>query len=190
MKLRIPVAILLVASLGLAACGGDSDEDNAEKAFADAVEQAQDDLDNARDEADQAADDQAADEDDKAADGTADDKDANTDDSDTSIPDLDNLGDCMEISFAYAGLALASLGGSFGGEELSDADVAELKDQIEELQKGLPKDVQDDFDVVAKAYNTAIEKGFTNKDAQKAFESDEFTKASEGVQAYIDELCA
>ena len=76
-------------------------------------------------------------------------------------------------------------------EVASDSDVeAELRDAIEELQNGLPNDVQKDFAVVADAYNTAIEKGFTNKDAQKALESDEFTKASENVQEYIDELCA
>ena len=179
MKLRVPVAILLAASLGLAACGGDSDEEKAERAIADAIEQASEDVDNASDTADDKADDKASD-----------DADVSDDDSDTSIPNMENLGECMEISFAYAGLALASLGGSMGGEELSDDDMAELRDSIEELQKGLPKDVQDDFAVVADAYDTLFDKGFMSKDAQEALDSDDFTEASENVQEYIDELCA
>jgi hypothetical protein len=96
----------------------------------------------------------------------------------------------MEISFAYAGLALASLGGAMGGEDISDADMAELKKSIEDLRKDLPKEIQEDFGVVAEAYDQLFEKGFTNKDAQKALESDEFTEASENVQEYIDDLCA
>jgi hypothetical protein len=179
-KLRVPLAIVLAASLGLAACGGDSDEDNAERAIADAIEQANEDVENAQDEADAANDDAANDDDAGASD----------DDTDSSIPDMENLGDCMQISFAYAGLALASLGGSMGGEELSDADMAELRDSIDEIREGLPKDVQDDFEVVAEAYNTLFDKGFMSEDAQDALESDEFTEASENVQAYIDDLCA
>jgi hypothetical protein len=172
-KLRVPVAILLAASLGIAACGGDSDEEKAQKALADAIEKANDDIDNVND--DTANDDKA---------------DASDEDSDTSIPDMENLGECMEISFAYAGLALASLGGAMGGEELSDSEMDELRDSIDELEKGLPKDVQDDFAVVAEAYDTLFDKGFMSKDAQAALDSDEFTEASENVQAYIDELCA
>jgi hypothetical protein len=184
-KLRVPLAIVLAASLGLAACGGDSDEDNAERAIAEAIEQANEDVENAQDEADNANDDAANDD-------AANDEDAGTSDEDTdsSIPDMESLGDCMQISFAYAGLALASLGGSMGGEELSDADMAELRDSIDEIREGLPKDVQDDFEVVADAYNTLFDKGFMSEDAQDALESDEFTEASENVQAYIDDLCA
>ena len=183
MKLRVPVAILLAASLGIgvAACGGDSDEEKAEKAIAEAIEKANDDLENASDDLDQAED---------KAEDKADDANDEVDDSDTSMPDLENLGDCMEISFAYAGLALASLGGAMGGEDISDADMAELKKSIEELRKDLPKEIQEDFGVVAEAYDQLFEKGFTNKDAQKALESDKFTEASENVQEYIDDLCA
>jgi hypothetical protein len=195
-KTRVPAAILLAMSLLLAACGGDSDDDAAGRLLADEIEQSGTDgdtTDGADAETDDAGTDDAGSDDDADADAGADSDDRFTDsdtDTDSTMPDLDDLGECMEVSFAYAGLALASLGGAMGGEELSDADMAELKDTIAELQGDLPNDIQDDFAVVADAYNELFEKGWTSGDAQAALESDEFTEASENVQAYIDELCA
>lgn len=195
MKARVPAAILLIAALFLAACGGDSDEEKAQKAFADAIENAQKDLDKAAgngndDDTSNDADDKNTSSNDKS-DSKSDDKSDNNDDrSSSSIPNFDNLGECMEISFGYAALGLASLGTMMGGDELSKSDLAELKSTVDELTKKLPKDIQGDFAVVAEAYNIAANEGFMSKKAQAALESNEFNKANDKVAAYIEDLCA
>lgn len=194
MKMRIPVAVLVALALFLSACGDDGDS---------ALDQVRDD-NSAQDAGDDVTrDDDKDDKDDSAADDTDDDDDrdggsvlddiADDDDDDSSglgsLPNMENLGDCFTISMTYATIGLASLGGVFGGAELSDSDRKELQKSIEQLRGQLPKEIQGDFEVVADAYGVVMKEGFMSSAATKALESDKFTKANERIEKYIDELC-
>ena len=102
---------------------------------------------------------------------------------------MENLGDCLTIGMTYASLGLASLGGFMGGEKLSDAELKELEQTIEQLRGQLPKELRDDFEVVAEVYGKGAKEGFLSSDFQKALESDKFTKADANIQKYIEKVC-
>jgi len=179
-KLRVPVAALVALALTLSACGGDD---------GDALDQVRDEADQIEDVSDdRGTDDSSSDAVDDATD------DSSSDDSGDStglddLPDMGELGDCLAVSMTYASLGLASLSGFMGGEELSDADLKELQKAIDELRGELPKELKDDFEVVAEVYGKGAKEGFMSSDFQKALESDKFTKADANIQKYLEEIC-
>jgi len=105
--------------------------------------------------------------------GTTDD-----DGSGPDIGDLPVLGDCLEVSLAYAGLFL-------GSAFASDEDKAELEQQLDEIKGQVPEDIQDDMDTIANGMANAdgiIELG-------EFLDSDEYKEADANIKAYFETTC-
>ncbi|HEX7094980.1 MAG TPA: hypothetical protein VF183_03795 [Acidimicrobiales bacterium] len=183
MKVRIPVAALAVLALGLAACGDDGGLDQVNADSVSPVDEGSTSGDGDTSGVDEGS--TSGDEDTGSDTG-------NTDDggSDTDIPDLAEAGDCFQLALSYGAVVMAALGGGLGGQELSDAELEELRNGIEELRGAFPEEIRDDFEVVADAYNELFEKGLLSEDAMEVLESDEFVEADENIQQYLDEHCS
>jgi hypothetical protein len=100
-----------------------------------------------------------------------------TDDT-TGLDDLDNLGDCLEVSLTYAGLFLSLLPGA-------EVDSAEIEQSLDEIRGSVPEDVQDDLDVIADGLADAD----SYEDVSDFLDSDEFTEADANINAYFEEEC-
>src|SRR4051812_21066294 len=99
-------------------------------------------------------------------------------DSTPDIPALGDLGDCLEVSLAYAGLFL-------GATFATDDQKEELEQQLGEIKGKVPADIQDDMDV--------IEQGMANADGivelGQFLDSDEFKNADANIQQYFEDSC-
>lgn len=165
MLLKKLLAAFAVAALmfGAAACGGDDDDSAADK-VTDAKEETEDAADKAADEVEEEVED-------------ADSTDEDTDITDIDDVDFEGLGDCFEISMAYASVYFAVLG---------DEDaMKEALGQLEEMSVQVPDSVKDDFEVLIEGFSEAnglIEVG-------EFMETDEYTEADENISAFLEETC-
>jgi hypothetical protein len=176
-RMRTKIAAVLVAGLVLAAgaCGGGSKDESSTKDDAITADADDTTTTKARDK-------------DKDSDNDIDFEDA-----------FDGLsGDCMQAGMAYFALSMQALGAAFG---MSDSDIEEMQDQINELKADIPSKIEDDFEVFADALAEYAEamKGMNlgdlmngssdAEDAAKILETPEVEKATQNIEAYFDEEC-
>lgn len=149
---------------GAAACGGD-DDDNA----------ATDEVTDVKDEAEEAVEEVADETEADVEDTDSTDTDSTDEDTDFSIPE--DFDDCIGVGMTYASVYLAMLG---------DEDaMKEALGELEGLKVDMPKELQDDFDVLIEGFGEAngiIEAG-------EFMETDEYTEADENISAFIEEAC-
>ena len=100
-----------------------------------------------------------------------------TDSTDIDDIDFEGLGDCLEISMAYASVYFAVIG---------DEDaMKEALGQLEEISVQVPDSIQDDFEVLVDGFSEAnglIEVG-------EFMETDEYIEADENISAFLEDSC-
>ena len=198
MRFRSILVIFACSALFLAACGSDDDSGS----LSDQVEQS--DTTEAASEDTQAPDETTAD------DGTTDaTTDATSDLGDlgddleglgedledltgSTIPNMDNLGDCLNFSLAYASVFLAGLG-ALGG--MTEEDVAQAQADLEELQGSVPEELADDFATVSEAYSAYWEELVGTSlmdmgDIEDPMQDPDVAAADENINAWLDENCS
>jgi hypothetical protein len=107
-------------------------------------------------------------------------------------------GDCMQAGLAYFALSMQALGASFG---MSESDIADMEQSMDELKAEIPSEIEDDFNVFADAlseYASAMQgmnlgdlmSGSSEaEDAAAILETPEVKEAQANIEAYFDENC-
>lgn len=93
--------------------------------------------------------------------------------------DLGSFGNCLEVAGTYAGIHLSALGA--GDEEAK----AELQRSLDQIKGEVPPDIQDDLQVIA----DGVAKSKNLTELGEFWDSDEYKKANENVEKYLDEQC-
>jgi hypothetical protein len=114
------------------------------------------------------------------------------------LGNVDMDGECMQIGLAYMGVSMGALGTMFGGT----IDAQELRDQLDDLQADLPTEIEDDFAVVADAFEqlsqgmegtsgNIMDPEYQQKleQATAALESPEVDEAQKNIEQYIAKEC-
>ena len=118
------------------------------------------------------------------------------------LGDLDGMlgGDCLSTSMAFLSLSLAPLG-FMGGA--SEADIAELETQLDDLSGEIPEEISGDFETYAagiQAYADAM-KGMDSsnildpevqsqmEEAGAELETPEMEEAQANIEAYFEQEC-
>ena len=96
----------------------------------------------------------------------------------SDIPGLGDLGDCLEVSLAYASIFITA---TFA----NDDQMNELEQQLDEIKGKVPADIQDDLDVISQGMADAD--GIAG--VGEFLDSDEFKEADANIQQYFEESC-
>jgi hypothetical protein len=96
----------------------------------------------------------------------------------TNVPGLGDLGDCLEVSLAYASLFL-------GATFATDDQKAELEQQLDEIKGKVPADIQDDMATISQGLADA--NGFA--EYGQFLDSQEFKDANANIERYFEQTC-
>jgi hypothetical protein len=117
----------------------------------------------------------------------------------TDLPDLADLDQCLEASMAFFALLALPLSFMTG---VSDEDLAELEENLGELEGSVPADVQDDYDTLAEAYRefaeamqgvgrNVFDPGYADQieAAGERLDAPAVVEAQDRISEYFDEIC-